>query len=68
MAHANNRDPYAPVKVNRDGKMVVLSNASKRQDQSSQQDQVIAKTLSTIGPLASQRAISRTVQWTPLLA
>ncbi len=50
MAHANDRDPYAPVKVNKDGETVILSNASKRQDRSSQQDQAIAKTLSTVGP------------------
>ena len=50
MAHANDRDPYAPVKVNKDGEMVVLSNAPKRQDQSSQQDQAIVKALSTVGP------------------
>ncbi len=30
MAHANDRDPYAPVKVNKDGETVVLSNAPKR--------------------------------------
>ncbi len=50
MAHANDWDPYAPVKVNKDGETVILSNASKRQDRSTQQDQAIAKTLSTIGP------------------
>ncbi len=50
MAHANDWDPYAPVKVNRDGKTVILSNAPKHQDRSSQQNQVITKTLSTIGP------------------
>ena len=50
MAHANDRDPYTPVKVNRDGETVILSNASKCQDRSSQQDQAIAKTLSTVGP------------------
>ena len=50
MAHANDRDPYAPVKVNKDGETVILSNAPKRQDPGSRQDQAIAKALSTVGP------------------
>ena len=50
MAHANDRNPYAPMKVNKDGETVVLSNAPRRQDQSSRQDQAITKALLTIGP------------------
>ncbi len=50
MAHANDWDPYAPVKVNKDGETVILSNAPKCQDPGSQQDQAIAKALSTVGP------------------
>ena len=50
MAHANDRNPYAPMKVNKDGEMVVLSNAPRHQDQSSGQDQAITKALSTVGP------------------
>ncbi len=50
MAHANDRDPYTPVKVNKDGETVVLSNAPRCQDQGPRQDQAIAKALSTVGP------------------
>ncbi len=50
MVHANDRDPYLPVKVNKDGETVSLSNASKGCSQDSAQDQAIARALSTIGP------------------
>ncbi len=67
MAHANDRDPYAPVKVNRDGETVVLSNASKCQDRSSQQDQAITKTLLTVGPpsVSTGRFQDRSVNASP---
>ena len=50
MAHANDRDPYVPVKVNKNGETVTLSNAPKHQEWGTQQDQAIAQTLSTVGP------------------
>ena len=50
MVHANDQDPYIPVKVNKDGEMVNLSNASRSRGQDSTQDQAITKALSTVGP------------------
>ncbi len=50
MAHANDRNPYTPVKVNKDGETVIFSNAPRHQDQSSRQDQAITKALTTVGP------------------
>ncbi len=50
MAHANDQDPYLPVKVNKDGETVNLSSAFKSRGQDSAQDQAIAKALSTVGP------------------
>ncbi len=50
MVHANDRDPYVPVKVNKDGEMTILSSASQKQAQGSTQDQTIARALSTVGP------------------
>ena len=50
MVHANDRDPYVPVKVNKDGEMIILSNASQKRAQGSTQDQAIARALLTVGP------------------
>ncbi len=50
MVHANDRDPYVPVKVNKDGEMIILSSASQKWAQGSTQDQTIARALSTVGP------------------
>ncbi len=50
MVHANDWDPYVPVKVNKDGETVSLSNASRSRSQDSTQDQAIARALSTVGP------------------
>ena len=50
MVHANDRDPYVPVKVNKDGETVNLSNTSQRRGQDSTQDRAIARALSTVGP------------------
>ena len=50
MVHANNWDPYVLVKVNKDGEMINLSNASQNRGQGSTQDQAITRALLTVGP------------------
>ncbi len=51
MVHATDQDPYQPVQVNKDGETLILPNATCERNSKSTQDQVIAKSLSTIGPL-----------------
>ncbi len=50
MVHTNDQDPYVPVKVNKDGETVILSNASQKRAQGSTQDQAIARALLTVEP------------------
>ncbi len=50
MVHTNDQDPYVPVKVNKDGETVNLSNTSQRRGQDSTQDRAIARALLTVGP------------------
>ncbi len=50
MVHATDRDPYKPVQVNKDGETLILLNVAKERSSKSTQDQVITKSLSTIGP------------------
>ncbi len=50
MVHATDRDPYQPVKVNKDGETISFPNATHERNPESTQDQAITKALSTVGP------------------
>ncbi len=50
MVHTTDWDPYKPVQVNKDGETLDLPNVAWERNLKSTQDQVIAQSLSTIGP------------------
>ena len=50
MVHATDRDPYKSVQVNQGGETLVLPNVARERSSKPTQDQVIAKSLSTVGP------------------
>ncbi len=50
MVHVTDQNPYQLVQVNKDGESLVLPNVTHEQNSKSTQDQVIAKSLSTVGP------------------